>query len=40
MRALGRATKVEGRVYLTGGATAVLMGLSGGALVALSSSTA
>jgi hypothetical protein len=26
MRALGRAAKVEGRVYLTGGATAVLNG--------------
>jgi hypothetical protein len=26
MRALGRAAKVEGRIYLTGGATAVLQG--------------
>ena len=26
MRALGRAARVEGRVYLTGGATAVLNG--------------
>ncbi len=26
MRSLGRAAKVEGRVYLTGGATAVLEG--------------
>jgi hypothetical protein len=26
MRALGRAAKVKGRIYLTGGATAVLSG--------------